>query len=912
MTKRKKLVLIDGNSVFHRGYHALPGLTNSQGVPTAGIYGFATMTLKMLPELKPDYVVVAWDKAKTSIASRVKLYPQYKAHRKEQADDFYSQIPLVHKYVEAMGWPLYELDNYEADDIIGTLAREAERKGLETVIVTGDLDSLQLLDTNTKVWASRRGLTDATIYDLKALDDKYGLNPEQFIDLKALKGDASDNIPGVPGVGEKTALDLLHQFGSLDAVYDHLDETKGAVQRKLTEGKELAYLSKKLATIWCDAPVGLELDKSRVDAIDRAQLRELFLELDFKSLITKLPGEDKGGNSAQSLFDEPAKEARARDHIKKAKYHTIQTVESLESLAESLKSLKAFAFDTETTSVDVLEAKLVGMSFSFKEGEAYYVPVGHSNAKQLSKELVLEKIRPILENPLINKVGHNLKFDYQIMRGEGVTLTPVSFDTMIASFIVNPLARAQKLDELAYRELGIEMIPIEELIGKKGKDQMSFDMTALEEASQYAAEDADITWRLYEVLKPQLEKHFKKLAEEIEWPLIPVLAEMELAGVELDVDFLKKFNKQISARILELEKEIYKLAGEHFNLNAPAQLSNILFNKLGITVAGVKKGKSGALSTAAKELEKMRGMHPIVDLIFEYRELAKLKTTYVDALPDAVAGDGRVHTSFSQVIAQTGRLSSNNPNLQNIPIRTELGREIRKAFVVPKGRALVSADYSQIELRVAAALSKDQAMIKAFKDGIDIHQQTAAELYEVPLDKVTKEMRYAVKAVNFGVLYGMGAHSLAQQTGMDNKQASEFIKRYYELRPGLSKYIEGLKAFARKHEYTETLFGRRRPCPEINSNNFIMANAAERMAVNVPIQGTAADIMKLAMVKLAGKLDDKTQILLQIHDELIVECDDSKAEEVAKIMKETMESVYDLGVPIDVETGVGKNWGELK
>lgn len=913
MSKRARLVLIDGNSVFHRGYHAIPGLTNSKGTPTAGIYGFATMVLKMLPELKPDYVIVAWDKAKTSTRSRLKMYPEYKAQRKEQPDDFYSQIPLVFEFVDAMGWPLMELDDYEADDIIGTMVTQAHKQGLETIIVTSDMDALQLLNDHTRVYASRKGLTDVAVYDLAALDEKYGLTPAQFLDYKALRGDSSDNIPGVRGVGEKTALDLLHEYSSLDGVYGHIDQIKGALHDKLVDGHDMAYLSKKLATIMCDAPVKLEPEKAKTK-VDKERIHKLFRELEFKSLLTKLPAE-LALNANSGLFDSTdVEEAPKRPHLNKVNYKCIQNHKDLEELVAELKKQTVFAFDTETNSLDVVTAKLVGMSFCFKEGEAYYVPVGHQEGEQLKREDVIKALKPVLEDPKIGKIGHNIKFDYQIMRGAGVTLGSLAYDTMIASFLVNPLGRAMSLDDLAYRELGIEMIPITELIGT-GKTQTTFDTVPVETAATYAAEDADMTWRVYQKLVPELKKFdLDKLAGDMEWPLIPILAEMELTGVELDTEILSKFNKVISKRILELEQEIYKQAGMNFNINAPAQLSQVLFGKLELVVPGVKKGKTGALSTAAKELEKMRGMHPIIELIFEYRELVKLKNTYVDALPELVSKkDGRVHTSYSQVIAQTGRLSSNNPNLQNIPVRTELGREVRKAFVAPKGRVFVSADYSQIELRVAAALSKDAAMIKAFKEGIDIHQQTASELFDVPLEKVTKEQRYAVKAVNFGVLYGMGAHALAQQTGMTNQEAVDFIKRYYELRPKLKAYIERVKLDARKDEYVSTLFGRRRPCAEINSNNFIVANAAERMAVNVPIQGTAADIMKLAMIALDSRLaTSNSRLLLQIHDELIVECDEKDGDRIAKLMKETMENVYDLGVPIAVDTNIGKNWGELK
>lgn len=907
MAKKPKLILVDGSAVFHRGYHAIPHLTNAKGVPTNGVYGFTTMLLKVLQDLKPTHVIVAWDKSEKTF--RNQLYDQYKAHRKRQPDDLYEQMPLVREVVESLGIPFVELDHYEADDIIGTLAAKAGK--METIIVTGDLDELQLVSPNVKVYTMRRGMSDTVIYDIAAVKERYGVTPEQFIDVKALKGDASDNIPGVKGIGEKTAMDLIARFDSLDGVYKHLDEIGGKTQKLLEDDKKIAYLSQELSRIVCDLKIGLDLDKAELGRYDRNAINQLFRELDFKSLLAKLPAEL---TSTPTLFDE-AKEPAApeRKHLKSAKYTCVDSQAKLEALVKLLGKAEAFAFDTETDSLDVLTAKLVGMSFSLKAEEAYYVPVGHVDSKgQLERKVILDALKPILEDPKIGKIGHNIKFDYQIMHGAGVTLAPIAFDTMIASFLINPLARSRTLDDLAYSELEIEMIPITEMIGVRGKDQTTFDHVPIAEATQYAAEDADVTWRLYQQLAPELAKmKLVKLATATEWPLIPILAEMELAGIELDKDFLAKFNNVISARILKLEEEIWKQAGERFNIASPSQLGRILFDKLKIETAGIKRGKTG-ISTAATELEKMRDAHPIIESLFEYRELIKLKSTYVDALPKLISPvDGRIHTSYSQTIAQTGRLSSNNPNLQNIPVRTELGREIRKAFVAPKGRVLISADYSQFELRIAAALSKDPAMIKALKDGVDVHVQTAAELYDVPIDKVTKEQRDAAKTINFGVLYGMSPHGLSVATGMSREDATGFINRYYELRPKLKDYIEHIKDQTRREGYAETLFGRRRPLGEINSNNYQVAQAAERMAVNVPIQGTQADIMKLAMIALVPKLDAGTKLLLQIHDELIVEAPKAKAATVAKIMKETLEGAYDLGVPIGVDTCIGQNWGEL-
>ncbi|MEO7617977.1 MAG: DNA polymerase, partial [Candidatus Saccharibacteria bacterium] len=519
-------------------------------------------------------------------------------------------------------------------------------------------------------------------------------------------------------------------------------------------------------------------------------------------------------------------------------------------------------------------------------------------------------LKPVLENPKIGKVGHNIKFDYEMIKRYGVRVAPVAMDTMVAAFLLNSLGRSQSLDGLAYDLLDIEMIPITDLIGT-GKTQGSFDQVSIEDAVIYASEDADITWRIYEILKPQLEeKGLTKLGDETEWPLIPVLGDMELAGIELDVKFLEDFKVRLDKQVGELATQIYEQAGQEFNLNSPSQLGQILYGRLELSTVGLKKGKTG-FSTAAAELEKLRNAHPIIPMLMSFRELDKLKSTYVDALPQLVKSDGRIHTSFNQTIAQTGRLSSTNPNLQNIPVRTEQGREIRQAFVAPKGRVLVSADYSQIELRVAAALAHDEDMIETFKQGIDLHQKTAAELYSVPLEEVSKEMRGNAKTINFGVLYGMSAHGLSVATGMDQKEASDFIKRFFEVRPALAKYIEETKKFAHDNEFTQTLFGRRRPCPEINSSNFMLRSGAERMAVNVPIQGTAADIYKLAMIKVAEKLDGSSLLLLQIHDELIVETDADKGDAVAAMMKETMEAAFDIGVPLAVDIAVGTNWGQL-
>lgn len=956
MAKKERLVLVDGSAVFHRGYHGIPPLSTAEGIPTNATYGFTMMLLKVLAELKPKYAIITWDKSSDTF--RKDLYPEYKIHRKKQPDDLYAQIPYTREVTEALGLPWVELDKYEADDIIGTLGRKAEKEGLETIIVTGDKDEFQLIDENTKVYTMRRGFTDTVIYDLEALRQRYGVTPKQFIDLKALMGDSSDNIPGVEGVGEKTAMNLLRQYGSLDGIYENAEDIPGKLGERIRASKDVAYLSHKLSEIVCDAPVELDLKAAAVGKYNRQAIHELFRRLEFKTLLTKLPPEMEVG--PLSLFDDPAQKEseatkRSREHLKGTQYHAVTTQAQLNDLIKRLQKAAVFAFDTETDSIDDMSCNLVGISVSLREKEGYYIPVGHRSVLslreaeatkqslsssiesgsapdrgsdsrprgddkegQLPLPKVIAALKAVFEDPKVGKVGHNAKFDYKVLVRHGITPSPIVFDTMVAAFMVNPAGRSQSLDDLAYKEFGIEMVPITELIGPSaslragpGKNQDSFDGVKIEEATIYAAEDADITWRLYRVLREQVAKAgLDRLGQATEWPLIEVLGKMELEGIELNVEFLRKFNVQLSKDIQSLQRKIWDQAGEEFNIASPAQLANILYEKLNLQKAGVKKGKTG-FSTAASELEKLRSAHPIINLISEYRELAKLKTTYVDALPQHVDEKSRIHTTFNQTIAQTGRLNSTNPNLQNIPVRTEIGRQIRKAFVAPKGRLLVSADYSQIELRVAAALSQDKGMIETFKKGIDLHQQTAAEMFGVPLEKVTKEQRYSAKTINFGVLYGMSPHGLMVATGMSRDEAAAFIDRYFEIRGDLRAYIESVKQFARDHQYTQTLLGRRRPCPEINSNNFQIRNGAERIAVNVPIQGTAADIMKMAMIALEPKLPEGARLLLQIHDELIAEADEDQADEVQKIMKDVMENVYDLGVPIVVDTKSGKNWGEL-
>lgn len=921
--RRKKLVIFDGHALVHRGYHAIPFLTTKDGTPTNAVYGFTTMMLLALRELKPDYVVVAWDAPGKTF--RHDRYKDYKATRKKADQELYDQLPLTKEVVGAFNIPLIEMPGFEADDIIGSLSAKYERQ-VDVVVVTGDMDELQLVSPRTTVFTMRKGFSDTFIYDETAVAEKYGVTPKEFIVYKALKGDTSDNIPGVAGVGDRTATQLVAEYKTLDNIYTHLHELKPSVRSKLEVGKDNAYLSEELSAIKRDMELDFDLREAHIHNYDRKKVFDLFHKLEFRSLLAKLPQTKVTDEAQMEAFVEAEEEAISynREHLGKAKYTLITKISELKNLASKLKEQPVFAFDTETNNIDQIDASLVGASFSFKAGEAYYVPIEHEEKTGISYGEFIKTIGPILQDPKIGKVGHNIKYDYVIMRScEDMRVSPIAFDTMVAAFLINPIGRAQSLSQLAYGELGISMIEITELIGKNGKNQLTFDKVPIKDACQYACEDADMTWRLYEKLLPQLSSigRLKDLAREMEWPLIPVLGDMEFKGIELDSEFLNKLSIQYQESIGRLQTAIWALAGGQFNISSPAQLQVVLFEKLKIDTTGLKKTKTG-ISTAASELEKLRGKHKIVDLMFEYRELTKLKNTYIDALPRLVKPDGRVHTSYNQTIAQTGRLSSTDPNLQNIPTRTEAGREIRKAFVAGEGKVLISADYSQIELRLAAELANDQPMIKDFKSGADIHTITAAEMFGIQPEAVSQKQRYGAKTINFGVLYGMNPHGLSVATGFDYDQAREFIDRYFGLRKGVANYIAKLKKQAHDVGYTETLFGRRRPCPDVRSSNFIVRAAAERAAVNMPLQGTAADMMKLAMIKIADRLKkynqskavavDWAHLLLQIHDELIIECSESDLGTVSEIIKTEMESVYQFNVPIVAEICSGKSWGELK
>lgn len=921
-THAKKLLLIDAHAIIHRAFHALPPLTATDGTQVNALYGFLLILIKALKDIKPEYVAVAFDsKGKTF---RHEQFPEYKAHRPPAPDELKSQFPLVREMVEAFGLPMLAVPLYEADDIIGTICAQLENtKGLETIIVTGDLDLLQLVDNNTRVMKLQKGVKDTLIYDEAVIKQKYGLTPRQVIDYKGLRGDASDNIPGVRGIGEKSALSLLQQYHTIEGVYEHIDELPGRM-KKCLDGeaqKKIALLSRKLATIAHDAPVEFSLERAAIGAYDKEKIIRLFRAYEFKSLLPQLstlpkfePEQPKmkqqglfatageGESQGDTATSVGAGAKRNTDEL----YHLVEKPEDVRALAKRLSEVALFAFDTETQGLRPTVDALVGMSFCWKAGEAFYLPCRDG--------VVPPEIKKIMENARIKKTGHNTKFDIEVMHRAGVQVSGIAFDTMIASYLLNASSRSHGLDYLAFIEYGYRMQPIEELIGK-GKDQISMADVPIEKVSWYACEDADFAWRLYEKYAHMLERQgLQKLMDEMELPTVHALVLMEEAGVKIDVDFLQKMSVQLHRRLRALEKQIHKLAGFEFNVASSVQLKDVLFKTLNISTHKIAKIKTG-FSTAASELEKMRDKHPMIPLIQEHRELSKLTSTYIDSLPQLIYPEtGRIHTSFNQTVAATGRLSSSDPNLQNIPVRTELGKSIRKAFVPEAGNVLLSLDYSQIELRIVAHLAQDPVMMKAFKHGEDIHVRTAAELAEVALRDVTPEMRRKAKAINFGILYGMGVSGIMRDSGISRIEAQTFLDKYFEVHEGIKTYLESVKTFTVKNGYAETLFGRRRPLPEIRSTNQMMRAAAERAAVNMPVQGTSADIMKLAMIAVHDAIEDgrvDALMILQVHDELVFEVREDRVRSEARKLRKIMEQVYALRVPLVVSVEAGKNWGEL-
>ena len=900
MAERKKLAVIDGKSVFYRGYYAMPNLTSADGTPTGGVYGFATLAIQLMKQLQPDYVAVAWDKPKTNIRSRLKIYPEYKAGRKPPPADFYTQIPILHELLAALGWPLYELDDYEADDIMATLAKQADELGVETELVTSDLDALQSISELTHVYILKKGLTNIDRFNPESFEQKYGIKVDQFLDLKSLKGDSSDNIPGVAGVGEKTATQLLHEYKTLDGVYENIDLIKDTVKKKLIAGKESAYMSKELARLYTDAPVTFnekELDGSKVNG---DALRTLLEKLEFRTLLRQLPDylQSRGSNDAAESLD---KNSRLDKDVSVT---TIATAKDLPDLSK--KEYQKVLLHSRCSGAH--GKGLCHLIVSTEVESCLTLSIG----AQLSEEEVSAWLQTALKDKSL--VGYDTKRTLELLLTLNVPLPPIAHDVHLGAFLLNPLLRSQELGDLLQVSLGY---------GSGLHDVSTEDF--LDFAPQISAGIWSLTAQQEEKLAryPELQA----LARDVEFPIATVLARMEYAGIELDTKYLNDMSQEFEGIVSDIEQEIYGYADQEFNISSPAQLSKILFEDMGLPTRGIKKGKT-AYSTAAGELDKLRWSHPIINLITRYREYTKLKSTYIDTLPVMVDDQSRLHTDFRLTIAQTGRLSSADPNLQNIPVRTDIGKKIRSAFVAGKGRMLVSADYSQFELRLAAALAGDKELMELFNQDADIHRETAAQVYGVSSHEVTPDQRRHAKVINFGILYGMSTHGLSVATGMNLIEAKDFLETYKKLRIPIFEYTSSLVDSARKDGYVETLFGRRRPMPDIQSSNFMVRSGAERAAMNMPIQGTEADLMKMAMIavdeKLAALTDDikKTvpelkdedipKQLLQIHDSIMIECREQDVEKVEKILVETMESIYpELPVKLKVDVTSGKTWGDL-
>jgi DNA polymerase-1 len=879
------------------------------GILVNAAYGFTTIFLKVIKELKPTYVAVAFDRKEPTF--RHEVFKEYKAQREKKPRELYNQIAIIKDIVDAFGVPVFEVKGYEADDVIGTITAKVKERGIDSLIVTGDLDTLQLVDNTTSVYTLRKGMSDTVIYDPRLVKERYGLTPDQLIDFKTLRGDPSDNIPGIRGIGEKTAAELIAQFGSLKALYLALKQNDQSVKQLparlreiLQQGAKDIALSQKLVTIVRDVPLRFNLDDCRLRGFNLPKIADLFHKLEFKTLLARLP------ELSQKLsLPEPTVTLNSAKQAK-GKYALIDSNQALSDLLKELAKAKELAIDTETSGLNARQDDLVGIAISMVEGEGYFIPA------TLAKTKAWTELANLLAKNQVGKILHNAKFDIHALRHVGLKMRGLTFDTLLAAYLLKGGERVIDLKSLVYQEFGVAMTPITELIGTKGKNQKTMNEVSLAEVAKYAAADADYTLRLKQKFASELEHEgMAKLFYDVEVPLVEVLADMEEAGVKIDSDYLVGLAKKMRHEVSQLEKEIYKQAGAEFNIASPKQLKAVLFNTLKISPEGLRHTKTG-ISTAAAELEKMRGLHPIIDYIFAYRELTKLLSTYVEALPQLIEPNtGRVHSSFNQTVTATGRLSSSDPNLQNIPVRGEWGPQIRRAFIAEQGYALLSADYSQIDLRVAAHLSQDARMIEVFNKGMDVHAATASFIFGVPQNKVTPDQRRTAKEVNFGILYGMGAYGLAERTNLNRSEAQDFIKRYFQSFAKLKEWLEEVKREARKTGEVRTLFGRKRKLPEINSGVQQVRAAAERMAINLPVQGTAADIMKIAMVQVAAKLSalsPKTKMIMQVHDELIFEVPQKEITRVAELVRAEMSGAVKLKVPVVVDVKVGKNWAELE
>jgi DNA polymerase-1 len=888
MDSEKRIFLIDGSGYIYRAFHAIRGLKNSKGLPTNAAYGFTRMLMKLMEEKRYQALVMFFDSRGPTF--RHDIYPDYKANRPPMPDDLSIQIPYIHKITRAFNIPAVQMPGYEADDLIATVAGMAEADGYSVVIVTGDKDLKQLVTKKTMIWDPMK---DETI-QLKDIE-RSGISPSQLSDVMGLSGDASDNIPGVPGIGPKTALKLIQAFDNMDRLYRHVDEIPRQKQREnLIAFREQALLSKKLVTLNDQAPLKINLDDFKVHPPDPSALSALFKELEFRQL--------------QRRFPEQA-------DLSKKSYQAVHDQEALKRLVDMLNRADRVAVDTETTSTDPMRAELVGLSFSMREHEAFYIPCAHTYLgvpKQISLSDALAALKPILENPSIQKVGQNIKYDWIVLERHGVRLRGVTFDTMLASYLINPSKRAHNLDQIALDFLDHKTITYEDVTGKKGKKANSFASVPIEKATPYACEDADITLRAYHVLKKEIDRlDLAKLMEKVEMPLVPVLKDMEMCGVSVDRDKLHDLSKLFENQLQQIEQQIYAQAGESFNINSTQQLGYILFEKLKLPVQKKTRKKTG-YSTDVEVLTLLARKHELPELILRHRTLAKLKSTYADALLDLIHPDtGRIHTSYNQTVTATGRLSSSDPNLQNIPIRTEEGKEIRKAFIPKPGWHMVSADYSQIELRILAHYSGDEILIKAFEQEEDIHTRTAAEVFQVFPSFITQDLRRQAKVINFGIIYGMSPYGLSKSLGISQKMAKTYIDNYFDRYRGVKAFIDQIIIESRKSEQTGTILGRIRLLPDINSTNPTQRHFAERTAINTPIQGTAADLIKVAMIRIGRELKEKqfeSTMLLSVHDELIFEVPPQELSAALSLVKDTMENVWQLKVPLKVNIEVGENW----
>ncbi|CAH9062863.1 DNA polymerase I [Pseudoalteromonas holothuriae] len=911
------LILVDGSSYLFRAYHSPPHLTNSKGEATGAIYGVINMLKSLLKQYQPSHMVVVFDAKGPTF--RNEMYSEYKAHRPPMPDDLRTQIKPIHDIIEAMGLPLVSISGVEADDVIGTFARIASEQKRHVLISTGDKDMAQLVNEHVTLINTMTN----TVLNPQGVVDKFGVGPELIIDYLALMGDKVDNIPGVPGVGEKTALAMLQGLGSIKSLYENLDQVaplgfRGSktMAKKLQEHKEQLELSYELATIKLDVEVEQDLERFAISTIDKDKLIELYAECEFKRWLSELL-DGTASSKKPDITDVESTGSAPIVEQPKTHYETILTVEQLEQWLDKLQSAPLIAFDTETTSLDYMQADLVGVSFAVASGEAAYLPIAHDYVgapEQLPKEFVFEKLSPLLADDNVKKVGQNLKYDKSILARAGLELKGIAFDTMLESYVFNSVGTRHDMDSLALKFLGHKNISFEEIAGK-GKSQLTFNQIELEKAAPYAAEDADITLRLHQHLWPLLQQHNELLNvfNDIELPLLSVLSEIERTGVKIDSAMLAQQSIELSERLEQIEKEAFELAGEEFNLSSPKQLQAILFDKQGLPV--IKKTPKGAPSTAEEVLQELAHDYPLPQLIIEHRGLAKLKSTYTDKLPKLVnPNTGRVHTSYHQAVTATGRLSSSDPNLQNIPIRNEAGRRIRQAFVADEGKLILAADYSQIELRIMAHLSQDEGLLSAFAQGKDVHSATASEVFSVALEQVTSDMRRKAKAVNFGLIYGMSAFGLSRQLDIPRHEAQHYMDKYFERFPGVLEYMERTRENAADKGYVETLFGRRLHLPDINARNGARRKAAERAAINAPMQGTAADIIKKAMLTVNDWLHTQSQddikLLMQVHDELVFEVAKDKVAQFSEKICDLMSAAASLDVPLLVEADHGENWDQ--